>query len=143
MPPSNQAPSTLQGFFPWIIAFIDTYIVPLIFALAFVVFLWGVFQYFIAGGADEEKREKGKRFVAYGLVGFFVMVSVWGLVNLLVGSFGFNKSAPPVPRFGAPSSANPAPNTPTGTSGISCQTAFDCGGLACLNGFCASSNGNN
>ena len=78
-----------------VIDIINTVLVPLIFAIAFIVFLWGVFQYFILGGSDEEKKEQGRSLMIYGLIGFFVMVSVWGLVNLLVGTFNFNSSAPP------------------------------------------------
>jgi hypothetical protein len=69
--------------------FIDSYLVPLIFAIAFLVFLWGVFRYFIAGGDSDENRKKGKDFIMYGLIGFFVMISVWGIVNILVDSAGF------------------------------------------------------
>lgn len=77
------------------ISIINTVLVPLIFALAFIVFLWGVFQYFIAGAGDEEKRDAGKSLMIYGLIGFFVMVSVWGLVNLLVGTFNLDSQLPP------------------------------------------------
>ncbi len=85
-----QSVNTIQSLGQTIIDLINTVFVPLIFALAFVVFLWGVFQFFIAGAADEEKRESGKSLMIYGLIGFFVMVSVWGLVNLLVGTFNLN-----------------------------------------------------
>ncbi|MES2994786.1 MAG: hypothetical protein V4681_02015 [Patescibacteria group bacterium] len=80
-----------------IIQFINSIVVPLIFALAFIVFIWGVFIYFIAGGHDEEKKESGKSLMLYGLIGFFVMVSVWGLVNILTGTFNLNKNVPPYP----------------------------------------------
>lgn len=86
---------TIQGLGDTILTIINSTLVPLIFALAFVVFLWGVFQYFIAGAADEEKREGGKSLMIYGLIGFFVMVSVWGLVNLLVGTFQLNSNVVP------------------------------------------------
>jgi hypothetical protein len=68
--------------------------VPVIFALAFIVFIWGIFLYFIAGGHDEERRGKGKQLMLYGIIGFFVMVSVWGLVNILVGSVDLNNDGP-------------------------------------------------
>jgi hypothetical protein len=84
----------IQSLGQQVIDIINTVLVPLIFALAFIVFLWGVFQYFIAGAADEEKREGGKSLMIYGLIGFFVMVSVWGLVNLLVGTFQLDTAAP-------------------------------------------------
>ena len=71
-----------------IILLIDYVLVPLVFSLAFIVFLWGIFNFFIAGGADEEKREKGKQFMVWGLIGFFVMVSVWGIVAVLKRTIG-------------------------------------------------------
>lgn len=79
-----------------IIALINNVLVPLVFAVAFVVFIWGVFQYFIAGGADEEKRESGKSLMLWGIIGFFVMASVWGLVNILRGTFLLNNGAPAI-----------------------------------------------
>lgn len=75
-----------------IIGLINNVAVPLLFAVAFIVFIWGVFTYFIAGGADEEKRETGKSLMLWGIIGFFLMVSVWGLVNILRGSFSFNNT---------------------------------------------------
>ncbi len=77
-----------------VIGIINTVIVPLIFALAFVVFIWGVFKFFILGGSDSEARESGKGLMIWGLIGFFVMVSVWGLVNLFVNTFDLNQEAP-------------------------------------------------
>jgi hypothetical protein len=77
-----------------------------LFAVAFIVFIWGIFEYFIAGGANEEKRKQGKSFILYGLIGFFIMMSVWGLVNVIVNTFGLgsgqnngNQSAPAYPSL--------------------------------------------
>lgn len=86
-----------------IMVFIDSIVVPFIMAIAFIVFIWGVFQYFIAGGADEEKRKQGRDFVMWGLIGFVIIISLWGLVNLLMNSLGFrSQTRPPLPIFGAP-----------------------------------------
>lgn len=76
-----------------IIELINGVAVPVVFALAFIVFIWGVFQYFVQGGQDEEKRDAGKNLMLYGLIGFFIMVSVWGLVNILVGTVDLNDKA--------------------------------------------------
>lgn len=84
-----------------IIAFINRVLVPLIFSIAFIVFIWGMFQYFVAGGADSEKREQGRNLALAGIIGFFIMVSIWGIVNALVGTFGFGSQARPLlPAFG-------------------------------------------
>lgn len=91
---SAQEVTNIQDLGQTIIDLINTIFVPLIFALAFVVFLWGIFKYFILGGHDEEAKESGRSLMIWGLIGFFVMVSVWGLVNLLVDTFQLNDSGP-------------------------------------------------
>jgi hypothetical protein len=129
-----------------IIGFIDNYLVPLVFAVAFIVFLWGVYSTFIAGAANEEKRKEGQKLVVYALIGFFLMFSLWGILNLLVGTFGFDRTTRPnYPTFGPPSSgstnAGTGANTLTSPSGsgstaVQCQDSFDCQGSACINGKC-------
>ncbi|KND47231.1 MAG: hypothetical protein AB199_02260 [Parcubacteria bacterium C7867-004] len=91
-----------QTFSNGAINLINNVFIPLVFAIAFIVFIWGVFQYFIAGGHDEEKRETGKSLMLWGIIGFFIMVSVWGLVNILRGTIQVNNSVPDY-----------APNLPT------------------------------
>lgn len=111
-PAQGQSIDRLGTFLQQFIGLIDNYLVPLLFAVAFIVFIFGIFQYFIAGGADEEKRSKGKSFMLWGMIGFFVMVSIWGILNLLVYSFGFGSDTrPALPTF------NPAGSSPSGSSG--------------------------
>jgi len=80
-----------------LIDIINKVLVPVVFALAFFVFIWGIFRYFIAGGHDEEARESGKQLMLWGLLGFFVMIAVWGLVNILVGTLNLNTAVPQYP----------------------------------------------
>lgn len=61
-------------------------LIPFIIGLTVFAILWGIFNY-IVHGDEEEKRAEGKQFVLYGIIGLFLMVSVWGLVNILVGTF--------------------------------------------------------
>ena len=70
-----------------IIGIINTVIVPVIFALAFLVFIWGVFQ-FVVNAGDETKRTEGRKFILWGLLGIVVLFSVWGFVNLLLSTLG-------------------------------------------------------
>lgn len=65
-----------------IVPIIDGSIVPLLYALAFLFFIIGVARFFFASG--EESREKGKQFAFWGIIGFVVLFSVWGLVKLLL-----------------------------------------------------------
>ncbi len=71
-----------------ILTFIDTVIVPAIIAIGFLVFVWGMFKYFIAGGADEGKREEGKSLMIFATLGFVLIIVFWGIVNLLTQSTG-------------------------------------------------------
>ena len=76
----------------FIIDTINNILVPVLFAVAFIVFLFGAFYTFIVGANNEEVKEKGKNLMLWGLIGFFVMVSVWGLVNILTGSISFGNN---------------------------------------------------
>ncbi len=81
--------SQLTDFFTEVLIFINDVLIPFILGVAFLFFVWGVFRYFIAGGADEEKREQGKKIIIYSLLGFVIIIIFWGLVNLLAESTGF------------------------------------------------------
>ncbi len=77
----------------FIINTINNIIVPVLFAIAFIVFLYGVFETFIIGAGNEDVKEKGKGLMLWGLIGFFVMVSIWGLVNILTGTVTFGNNS--------------------------------------------------
>lgn len=87
---------TFQGIVNRITDLLDS-IIPILFFIATIVFFWGVIIYITSGG-DEEKRKEGRSFIIYGLIGLFVMVAVWGIVNVLVGFF-FPGGAGPAPRL--------------------------------------------
>jgi hypothetical protein len=61
-------------------------VIVILISLAVVWLIYGVFKYMIAG--DEEEKKKGKSIVIYGVIALFVMISVWGLVRILVNTFG-------------------------------------------------------
>lgn len=72
-----------------VIGLINTVIVPVIFALAFLVFIYGVVKYFfINNGGDEGKIAEGRQFILWGLLGIVMLFSVWGFVNLLLSTLG-------------------------------------------------------
>ena len=78
-----------------IIDIINGTLVPVLFAIAFVVFLWGAFKTFILGTSDEKARTGGKMQMLYALIGFFVMMSVWGLVSIISNTFQVSGSESP------------------------------------------------
>ncbi|OHA59893.1 MAG: hypothetical protein A2589_02530 [Candidatus Vogelbacteria bacterium RIFOXYD1_FULL_46_19] len=68
-------------------------LIPLLIGIAVIVFLWGVVKYVIAG-SDSTKRKEGGALMAYGILAIFVMISVWGLVNILVDTLDLNTNIP-------------------------------------------------
>lgn len=72
-------------------------VVPLVFTLAFIAFLVGILQSFFS--AEEAKRKKGRNFALSAAFGFALMIAIWGIVALVVNTFGFNSGARPEPPY--------------------------------------------
>lgn len=79
--------ASLASFTNDLVGFVNGSIVPLFYALAFLVFMFGMVRYFFLE-QGEEGREKGKQLMLWGIIGFVVMFSVWGIVNLLLATLG-------------------------------------------------------
>jgi hypothetical protein len=68
-------------------------LVPLLFALATVGFIWGVIQ-MVINPEDSEKRKQGKQYMIWGIIGIFVMLSIFGLVQIISNTFGISPVIP-------------------------------------------------
>jgi hypothetical protein len=62
-------------------------LVRLIFAAAIAYFAWGVFVY-IRKSDDSSERQTGGRHVFWSTVGIFIMLSVWGIIELIKNTLG-------------------------------------------------------
>jgi Kef-type K+ transport system membrane component KefB len=71
---------------------IGTLVIELAISLAVVWIIVSVVRYLIAGG--EEGRTKGRDAIIWGVVGLFVILSIWGLVFLLTNSFKTQNATP-------------------------------------------------
>ncbi|OHA37360.1 MAG: hypothetical protein A2W65_00470 [Candidatus Taylorbacteria bacterium RIFCSPLOWO2_02_50_13] len=89
-------------------------LIPFIVGLAVFVIIWGIFVY-VAQAGDEEKRVQARKFIVWGVIGVFFMLSVWGLVNILVNSINLEKTIntsdiPRVPGIGGTDGTDGRPN---------------------------------
>ena len=86
----------VDALIQWISGFINA-VMPLIIAIAVLYFLWGLVKYVLSAG-DADARTEARNMMVWGVIIIFVMVSVWGLVNILVNTFGTAGAvAPPAP----------------------------------------------
>lgn len=76
---------------------LSTAVLPMLVTLAIIVFIWGVVKY-ISKADDSTEREEGRKFMLYGIIGLFVIVSVWGLVGIIQGTFGLSTN-PLIPQL--------------------------------------------
>lgn len=79
--------------------FIRTFIYMII-LFGVLFFVWNVFKYFIKSDDVAEKKEAGQ-YVMWSIIGFFVIFSLWGLVNIVRNTFKLDDSAPTNGLFGA------------------------------------------
>lgn len=65
----------------------------LLISAAVIWIIISVVRYLIAG-ADTAARKEGGMRILFGVIGLFVILSIWGLVNILRTSFDTQKNAP-------------------------------------------------
>jgi hypothetical protein len=77
---------TFKTFIESIVDALNIYVVPLILALIFLAFIWGVANYFFLQGANDQARAKGRQLILWGVVGMVVLLGLWGIVNLALST---------------------------------------------------------
>jgi Type IV secretion system pilin len=68
-------------------------IIQVAFAVATIVFVYGVFE-FIRGADNPEVRKQGQQHILWGLIGLAIMVSVFTIIDILLNTLG--AKTPPI-----------------------------------------------
>ena len=76
----------LNAFLGKVVVQIINPIILLLGATAFVVFLWGGFEFVMHAG-EEAKRKEGKSAILWGIVGLVIIFGAYGIINLALGTF--------------------------------------------------------
>ena len=76
----------LNQFLDKVVAQIINPLILLLSAVAFVVFIWGVFE-FVAHAGDAAKRKTGREAIQWSLVGLVIIFGAYGLINVALSSF--------------------------------------------------------
>lgn len=74
-----------------LISRIETFIINpvllLFFSVGLLYFLWGI-TVFIWKADSEEGRSTGIQHMLWGVIGMFIMVAAWGIINIIGNTFG-------------------------------------------------------
>lgn len=98
--------SNVKDVLCYITKLINDSVIPLIFAVATAMFVWGAVKFFIINSDEESKRAQGRQFMVWGIIALTVMLSVWGLVSLLSNTFGISGGGSVLPQVRPPNSSN-------------------------------------
>jgi len=80
---SGEALTVIKNINEFIIWPIESFLL----ALAVVIFLWGLVE-FIWKADSDTGREKGRSHILWGIIGFFIMLSVISIIKIALDTFG-------------------------------------------------------
>lgn len=72
--------------------FILNPVIGFLFALSFVVFIWGVAEFLLRADVESE-RLRGRQHMIWGIVGMFVMFAAFTIIRIIANTIGV--STPP------------------------------------------------
>ena len=84
------ASTSFNGFLYNVESMIIDPLIKLLFALAIVFFLYGVFE-FLSNQDNDEKKTTGKSHMLWGIVGITIMMGVWTILGILLNTMGISK----------------------------------------------------
>ncbi len=80
---------SIESFLGRINLYILNPIIVFMFVVALLVFFWGLVQFIYNAGSDSG-RDTGKQHIIWGIVGMFIMVAVYGIIGLILNTFGLS-----------------------------------------------------
>lgn len=66
-------------------------VIPVMILGAVAYFIWGIVQFITAHDAEEKGEARGA--MVHGIIGFAVILGLWGLVKILLSTFGLGNDA--------------------------------------------------
>ncbi len=89
----------IQTLLGGILNFLSSTIIPFLLAIAGLVFFWNIARFFIIGGDNTESQEKARSHALWGIIAFVIILSLWGIVNMFVNGFGFDRNGAITPDY--------------------------------------------
>jgi uncharacterized membrane protein YfcA len=68
-------------------------VIPVLITIAVIIFIWGVVSYIMA--KEDDQKTKARQKILNGLIGLFVIVAFWGILNVVSRTFGVSNDQAP------------------------------------------------
>ena len=79
----------MEGLFEKAVQLIVNPILQVVFVVAIILFVYGVFE-FVRGADNPEVRTQGQQHMLWGLVGLAIMVSVFTIIHIFLNTLGLS-----------------------------------------------------
>jgi|SRR3989344_4269757 len=83
---------TLPEYIAGFTSFIGDVLLPMLFALALLFFVWNAFKFFILEADNKDAKDKARDMAIYGIGAFVLLVSIWGIVNMIIGGLNLKQN---------------------------------------------------
>jgi len=80
-------PSNLTDFIT-LFTNIGLRVIPFLGVVSFLVFILGVVKFIKAAGSEKEIGDS-KKLIIWGIIGLFILATIWGIISFAKGEFGF------------------------------------------------------
>ncbi len=94
--PTLASAQSLQTLIPNVLVFTNAVLIPFLFAIAFLIFIYNAIKYFVIGASEEKGRENAKNLAIYSVAAFVFIIIFWGIINMLSSSSGLEKCKQPI-----------------------------------------------
>jgi len=81
---------TFKGLAGVVVGYLNM-LLALLMGIAILMFVIYIIRYFVL---PYDKRVEAAKYLMWSLIGFFAVLSMWGLVNILVGTFSLGQGSP-------------------------------------------------
>lgn len=85
-------------------------LVPIFSTIVVLVFFYGLIKYVLSAG-DDDASKKAKSYMIRGIIGMFVLATIWGIIGFIQETIG-NKNAPTIVNVTLPSLTPGTVNAP-------------------------------
>ena len=111
--PNSVSAQSFQTLIPGITGFIDRTLIPFLFGIAFLIFVYSAIKYFVIESNNEKGREKAKNLALYSIFAFVFLIIFFGAVKMLTLFTGLENEKQVCPDYlkekGACTSKPPIP----------------------------------